>query len=71
MSSKTTRSEYYAKWYQANRDKHLANLKEKVTCDCGSVMNRNCLIRHLKTPKHQKWLAGHKCDCVKCSCNKV
>ena len=27
--------------------------KEKITCECGCIVTRNCLSRHRKTKKHQ------------------
>lgn len=36
------------------RDKHLAYLREKVTCECGKVVSRVNKQRHMTTPLHKK-----------------
>jgi hypothetical protein len=41
---KKTKKEHYVK----NIDK----IKEKITCECGSIVNKNNLSRHKKTKKH-------------------
>lgn len=38
-------------YYQKNREK----LNEKITCPCGSVVNKKGICRHEKTHKHQQW----------------
>ena len=64
-------AEYKAQWYNNNkkkilerRDEYYANnkkkiaekLKEKVTCECGTVVKKCCLTRHKKTQKHLKFI---------------
>ena len=39
-------------YYENNKDIILAKWKEKVTCICGCILNKNNLSKHLKTPKH-------------------
>jgi len=39
-------------YYERNKDR----LKEKMTCECGSIFTINSKARHFKTKKHQKWL---------------
>jgi predicted GIY-YIG superfamily endonuclease len=39
--------------YIKNADK----LKEKYTCECGSICNRQHISRHIKSKKHQDYLA--------------
>jgi hypothetical protein len=41
-----------AKYYAENADK----IKEKTQCECGSVIAKGSLSRHLKTKKHQTFL---------------
>ena len=36
------------KWYEKNKERR----KEKITCDCGCIINRCCLVRHKKSNKH-------------------
>lgn len=36
------------------RDRHLAYLREKVTCECGKVVSRVNKQRHMTTPVHHK-----------------
>tara|TARA_R100000951_G_scaffold94688_1_gene83492 strand:+ start:14 stop:550 length:537 start_codon:yes stop_codon:yes gene_type:complete len=40
--------------YQENRDKILKYQKEKITCECGCVLNRKVISAHRKTVKHIK-----------------
>ncbi len=44
---------YYSKWYKKNREKQLAYLSEKVTCDCGASVGRGNMSNHCKTKKHK------------------
>jgi hypothetical protein len=43
-------SEYKKKYHEDNKEKIL----EKITCECGSVISKKSLPRHIKTEKHQK-----------------
>jgi len=45
---------YKQKYYKANRDKILSKFKVKVTCECGSILNKYELARHKTTKLHQK-----------------
>ena len=38
--------------YKKNKEEIL----KKVTCDCGSIITKKCLIRHKKSKKHLKYL---------------
>ena len=49
-------SAYFKDWYNTNREKHLAYMKAKLTCECGRQYNRNNLQRHLLTAIHKRWL---------------
>ena len=41
--------------YHNNKEKINEKLKEKATCDCGSVIRKADMSKHLKTIKHQEW----------------
>ena len=60
-------TEYKKQWYEQNRDEHKEKNKQykeqhrdeinetarqKVTCECGCVVNKSSLSVHLKTTKH-------------------
>lgn len=59
-TKKKTFKDYYAD--PAFRERHLAKLKEPVTCECGSEVNRNNLHVHKKTRKHEKRMKEIKTD---------
>lgn len=48
--------EYNKEYYKKNKEIKLKYNKEKITCPCGSVINRNSKSRHEKTKKHKKWV---------------
>jgi hypothetical protein len=39
-------------YYEANREEIKEKRLEKFTCECGAVVARKCLPRHLKSKKH-------------------
>ena len=41
------------KYYEANKGKIAEGRKEKVTCECGSIISKHSLSRHIKSKKHQ------------------
>jgi hypothetical protein len=47
-------------YYEENKDRILVNQKTKVTCECGSVVNKSSLVRHKRTKKHQAYLESQK-----------
>ena len=60
--------EYMKQWYQENKEQkqeyikqyHIDNkerLQEKHTCDCGGKYKTQSKSIHLKTEKHQLWIA--------------
>ena len=40
--------------YEKNKEKILERAKEKITCECGAIVNRRYLTEHKKTLKHKK-----------------
>ena len=43
------------KYYEDNKEEILEKMKEKVECECGSVVRKDYLLKHKRTQKHQKW----------------
>ena len=39
-------------YYEQNKDKIKQKVREKVRCDCGCMICRDCLPKHRKTKKH-------------------
>ena len=46
----------YKKWYQENREKHLAYVCEKIECECGRSVCRSHLPKHRNSKLHVKSL---------------
>ena len=42
--------------YKEYREENRQKYKEKITCECGSVVNKFGTPRHKRTKKHQKWV---------------
>jgi len=40
--------------YQANKAEILAYKKEKIVCDCGSIVSRRDIAKHNRTKKHSE-----------------
>ena len=47
-------TEYNNQYYTDNKDKILEQMKQKVTCECGCIVNRSSLPRHKRTKTHLK-----------------
>ena len=47
-------------YYEDNKDEILAKRKVKVECECGCIINNDCLTKHKKTPKHLKLINKNK-----------
>jgi hypothetical protein len=45
--------EYFKEYYENNKD----IINKKIICKCGCKINKNNLLRHLKTQKHIKFIA--------------
>ena len=43
---------YKKQYHECNRDKILAYRKEKITCVCGSCVQRNEKSKHERSKKH-------------------
>jgi hypothetical protein len=42
------RTGYFKEWYKNNKE----DLKTKITCSCGCILNKGSLSRHLKSKQH-------------------
>jgi predicted HicB family RNase H-like nuclease len=49
-------NEYQKEYRKTNKDRISEKLKEKITCECGSIVRKNDLSRHRKSQKHLKYL---------------
>lgn len=52
--NKDTSKEYYEK----KKADILAQRKEKITCECGSIISRRYITDHKKSIKHKDWEKG-------------
>lgn len=48
--------EYHKNYHQQNKDKISENRKINVECECGSIIRKYELNRHLKSKKHQNYI---------------
>jgi predicted GIY-YIG superfamily endonuclease len=39
-------------YYEQNKDKILEKKSQQITCECGCILTKGCVGRHLKSPKH-------------------
>ena len=56
-NNKETRAEYDKKLYEKNKDLRKEHQKEKITCECGCVINRASKSLHIKSKKHAELMA--------------
>ena len=49
-------SDHQKQFYESNRELILENLKQKITCSCGSEIRRDGLREHEKSIKHKNYL---------------
>jgi hypothetical protein len=47
--------EYKAQWFQDNIEKKKEKMKEKITCECGSICRINGITEHKRSIKHKKY----------------
>lgn len=52
--------EYDSLKYEKNKNYILQKAKEKVECECGSILRKWDLTRHLKTKKHQDFITNQQ-----------
>ena len=39
-------------YYEQNKEKIAEKKNEKITCECGCIINKSSKVRHLKSKKH-------------------
>ena len=44
--------EYKKAYYQNNQEEIKEKIKEKIMCDCGSIVNKACIARHKRSMQH-------------------
>ena len=49
-------SEKYKEWRENNKEKIKERRKEKVTCECGSIVTKNNIKKHQQSQKHKNFL---------------
>jgi hypothetical protein len=49
-----------AQYYQNNKVKILKRLKQKINCECGSIIRIDGTSHHYKTKKHIRWLENNE-----------
>ena len=40
------------------KHKNASSTQEKITCECGSILNKSSMKSHIKTNKHQAYIAS-------------
>ena len=55
QKNKEYRKEKNQEWYQANKAEILEQNKEKIECDCGSIVRRSDIAQHNRTKKHSDY----------------
>lgn len=48
--------EKHKEWYENNKQQIAEKRKEKITCECGCIIRKDSLNRHLKSQQHQEYL---------------
>jgi hypothetical protein len=48
--------EQLSKWYEKNKEKVSREGKEKITCECGSIVRKAGMRRHERSNKHKKYI---------------
>ena len=57
----------WQEYWTKNKEKILKQRHEKIECECGCKVSKQCMPEHLKTKKHQNFLTN-KHDMVDCEC---
>tara|TARA_Y100001972_G_scaffold89414_1_gene109382 strand:+ start:336 stop:611 length:276 start_codon:yes stop_codon:yes gene_type:complete len=64
-------SNYNADYYQKNKEKQRLKYLEKnqkITCECGRIINKSQLTSHLLTDLHQRFLNKKNAEiCIECN----
>ncbi len=42
-------------WREKNKEEINLKRREKINCDCGSIVNKDALLRHTRSLKHKKY----------------
>jgi hypothetical protein len=50
-----SKQEYDKEYYQINKQRRLEQDKQKIECDCGSIVRRSDIARHNRTKKHSNY----------------
>ena len=53
------RKEYHKQYKLNNKNKISEQLKIKINCSCGSIINKISKNRHQKTKKHKQWVKNN------------
>jgi len=54
----TTHKEERLQYYQTHKEEIREKAREKITCECGRIIQKAEIARHKKTKKHQKLLGS-------------
>ena len=57
--NKEYRNENSIRKYHENKEEIKKYVREKITCECGSVICRDSMSKHRKSNKHQEWLKNN------------
>ena len=58
INNKDKKKEYHKEYYENNKEKILEQMKEKITCECGCIIKKAGLYRHLTSRKHINLIAS-------------
>ena len=53
-----SKQEYFQEYLQANKERISQQKKQKIECDCGSIVSRVHISRHNRTKKHSDYIAS-------------
>lgn len=57
--NKQYRNQNSIRKYHENKEEIKKYVREKITCECGSVICRDSMTKHRKSIKHQEWLKNN------------
>ena len=58
QANKEKFKEYYQEYKQANKERIKERDKQKIECECGSIVRRSDIARHNRTKKHSDYIAS-------------